>query len=283
VGDWLRDTGVTRRLRSSDAPNKLVEDLPWVRLLCAGCEARFSGFETAVYEGVFLPLHEGRESRFRYGPSFAKFAVSVAWRALAVLQAEGHLGGLSKVPQHVEAAERAWREFLLGQRPTPAPHDVHALPLDVPVTGDLSDFSPHFSRFLLRAVGLATQSHDGCGYVIVKMARLLFFGTIAAGSERHQWKATKLHAEGGSWGVEQYHLPGWVRQYLKTAAQKQQDLVEGLSVRQKRQTDTAVWQAIEEDVQGVAGSGSVTAFMNDLKLFGPAAFQDPISPDEDSG
>jgi hypothetical protein len=44
--------------------------------------------------------------------------------------------------------------------------------------------SPHFSRFLLRSVGLATQSHHGCGYVIVKMARLLVFGTIAAGSER---------------------------------------------------------------------------------------------------
>src|SRR5207249_10441572 len=40
VGDWLRDTGVTRRLRGSEAPNKLVEDLEWRHMLCESCEAR---------------------------------------------------------------------------------------------------------------------------------------------------------------------------------------------------------------------------------------------------
>jgi hypothetical protein len=91
VGDWLKATGITGRLRGSDRPNRLVEDLPWRHLLCKECEARFSRSETAVFESVFLPLHEERETRFRYGPWFARFAVSVAWRALVKLQTEGSL------------------------------------------------------------------------------------------------------------------------------------------------------------------------------------------------
>lgn len=126
VGDWLRATNITGRLRSSTVPNRLVEDLEWRYLLCEACEGRFNRFETEVCESIFLPIHERRQDRFRYGPSFARFAVSLAWRALVVLRQEGHLGHLNEIPADVEAAQRAWRDFLLEGRATPAPHIVHA-------------------------------------------------------------------------------------------------------------------------------------------------------------
>ena len=64
----------------------LLTALEWRYLLCESCEGRFNKFETEVCESIFLPIHERRQDRFRYGPYFGRFAVSVAWRAMVVLR-----------------------------------------------------------------------------------------------------------------------------------------------------------------------------------------------------
>jgi hypothetical protein len=280
VGAWLRDTNVTGRLRSNKVPNRLIQDTEWRYMLCAACEGRFSVFEAEVCGSIFLPIHERREDRFRYGPSFARFAVSVAWRALVVLRREGGLGHLNEILRDVETAEVAWREFLLERRSTPAPHVVHALPMDVPTNLNTEGVSPHFSRFVLRTPAIGTQCRDGAGYVIVKMARLIVFGTIASAKERRDWKATQLHVDGGSWGVEEYRAPGWVRHYLELGAQKQGKFIDELSTKQRQRTNETIMEAIEDDVELVASSDVFRAFESDLKLFGDSAFQKRLSDEE---
>jgi hypothetical protein len=280
VGAWLRDTNVTGRLRSNKVPNKLIQDLEWCYMLCAACEGRFSVFEGEVCQSIFLPIHERRQDRFRYGPSFTRFAVSVAWRALVALRREGGLGHLNEISVAVEAAEVAWRGFLLEERSTPAPHVVHALPMDVPTNLKTEGLSPHFARFVLRSHTVGTRYLDGAGYVVVKMARLIVFGTVATGKERKDWNATQLHVEGGSWGVEEYHVPGWVKGYLELGAERQGKFVEELSARQKKLTNETVLGAIDDDVEAVASSDVFRAFEADLKLFGNSAFQKPLPEDE---
>jgi hypothetical protein len=280
VGDWLRETNVTGRLRSNQVPNKLIQDLEWRYMLCTACEGRFSAFEGEVCESIFLPIHKRQQDRFRYGPSFARFAVSVAWRAIVALQREGGLGHLNEIPRYVEAAEVVWREFLLERRSTPAPHVVHALPMDVPTNLNPEGISPHYSRFVLRTPAIGSRCLNGAGYVVVKMARLIVFGTVASGNERKDWKATQLHVEGGSWGVEEYHVPGWVKGYLELGAAKQGTFVEELSARQKQRTNETIMEAIDDDAEIVAASDVFRAFEADLKLFGESAFQKPSSGDE---
>jgi hypothetical protein len=149
VGDWMRDTGGGGRLRTSDAPDRLVEDLPTRHMLCLECEARFNRFETEVCNRLFLPLHSREHDRFRYGPSFTLFAVSVVWRALILLRTERRLQqALEDEPGAIEAAEEAWRSFLLGERRAPAPHAVHTLPMDIPIELDTSGLSPYWARFV---------------------------------------------------------------------------------------------------------------------------------------
>jgi hypothetical protein len=281
VGDWLRRTNVTGRFRSNNAPNKLVEDLEWRYLLCEQCEGLLSKSESDVCEHIFLPLHERKQDRFRYGLSFVRFAVSVAWRGLVVLRREGSLGRLNEIPKGVESAERSWREYLLSGRATPAPHVIHALPMDVPTNLDTRGRSPYLARFLLRMPSLGTQCRNGAGYIVVKMARLFVFGTIASGHERQEWRATQLHASGGAWGVEKYHVPGWFEGYLNRGAELLQEHSTTLSLRQKKRTNEKTLQAIKDDVDGVAESDLVRSFEADLRLFGPAAFQPPLPDDEE--
>ena len=280
VGDWLRETGVTGRLRSSQAPNRLIQDLEWRYMLCASCEGRFNAFETEACEKIFLPIHNREQDRFRYGPAFSRFAISVVWRCLIMLQREDRLGHLAEMPAQVTSAERVWREFLLEARTTPAPHIVHALPMDVPTNLNPDGRSVHFARSLLRGVAIGTNSRNGMGYVVVKMARLYLFGVVASGQERRLWRATQLHADGGSWGVEQYHVPAWLDDFLNFHAEHQERLAAGISAKQKGQTNERLWEEIHDDVEGVAGSGTMQAFETDLMLFGPKAFQEPL-PERD--
>lgn len=275
VGDWLRATGVTGRMRTTDVPNRRLEGVPWRHLLCVACEARFNRFETEVCESIFLPLHEDQQQRFRYGAAFPRFAVSVAWRMLIMLQAEAHLGGLVKLPEQVDSAERTWREYLLEQRGTPAPYEVQALPLNVATGTLVEDASPLWSRFLLRTVSQTVHCRGGAAYLIVKMARLMVFGTIAYGNERRRWNATKLHADGGAWGSEIYQTPDWVVGHLKFGAQKVQKTLEGLSHRQQRLTHAALMEAARRDPKAVAASGLFRGVQSDVALFGGRAFHKP--------
>ena len=89
-------TGSNRRTSPADfgqrGAQQAFQDLDWRYLLCAACEggsARQGGVPN-----IFWLIHERRQDRFRYGPSFARFAVSVAWRALCShLSEASHLNG----------------------------------------------------------------------------------------------------------------------------------------------------------------------------------------------
>lgn len=279
VGDWLRQTGVTGRLRSSQAPDRLVQDLAWRYMLCAKCEEQFSRFESDVCERIFRPLHGRTAERFRYGPSFARFAVSVVWRALVVLRREGRLQGFDQCPGCVDAAENTWRGFLSGHATTPAPHVVHALPLDIPSNLDTTGLSPSWGRFVLRTPVIGARYRGGSGYVIVKMARLIVFGVVVPGPERKDWKRTQLHVGEGAWGVDEWHVPGWFRHYLNNGARMIQEVDQGLSARQKRVSRARADEIVARDPGAIAASDAFRAFEKDLDLFGEVVF--PANEDDE--
>lgn len=272
VGDWLRRTGVTGRLRSSKVPGRLVQDLEWRYLLCAHCEARFNQFETEVCERIFLPLHDRKQDRFRYGRAFNLFAVSVVWRALVLMRREGRLQAFDETPGGIDATESMWRAFLLGARRTPAPNVVHVFPMDVPVDLKTSELSPYWARFVLRTPGWGARYRRGAGYVIVKMARLFVIGVVVAGQERPEWRNTQLHASGGAWGVDAWHVPGWFYWYLNNGARRLQELADGLSERQQQVTQDKLWEFIGAAPGAVAESDVFRAFDTDLGLFGDVVF-----------
>jgi hypothetical protein len=277
VTDWLRDTNVTGRLRFTDVPNRLVEDGVWRYLLCAECEALFSRFETEVCETIFLPLHNRVAEHFRYGPEFTRFAVSIAWRSLTQARVEGRLGTLSEMPEAVDAALTTWGEFLLHQRPTPAPFDVHAYPASLTMPSHISpdEVSPHLGRYLLRSMGQGMQCRDGFGYVLVKMARLCIFGTVAAGSQRRIWKGTKLHVSGGAWGVEAV-APGWVFHWFTEGASRMEKTMDGLSDAQKQRTHDELMELFRADPDALLNSGAGQGWRADMEMFGRRAMQKPF-------
>jgi hypothetical protein len=155
VGEWLKATNGTGRLRDSANPNRLIQDITWRYMLCTDCEERFAKVEAEICTRIFMPLHTEEVEAFRFGPSFVQFAVSIVWRCLIFLRGEGGLGKLGELPEIV-SAEKTWREYLLEQRETVAPHDLHACHMGAPPPQPhLRDLPPNLGRYMLRSVGLS--------------------------------------------------------------------------------------------------------------------------------
>ncbi|HET9262389.1 MAG TPA: hypothetical protein VFO14_05050 [Vicinamibacterales bacterium] len=227
-------------------------------------------------ERIFLPLHEREEVRFRYGLAFVQFAVSVLWRALVLLRVEGRLGGLGEL-REIVSAERVWRQFLLGQIKSPAPHDLHAFHMDAPPPDPgLRDLPPNLGRYMLRSVGFVTLQRDDFGYLFVKMARINIFGTVVAGSQRKLWRNSKLHASGGWWGGGEVVTPKWVPSVFMDGAELGEATFDGLSPQQKRRTNERLMEAARADAATFREADSTRALRTDLNRVGERAFQKPF-------
>lgn len=276
VGEWLKTTNGTRRLRDSASPNRLLEDITWRYMLCAECEERFSQAESEVCTRIFMPLHEEEVEAFRYGPAFLQFAVSVVWRCLIYLRVEGRLGKLGELPEIV-SAERTWREYLLGRQSTVAPHEVHAFHMGAPPPQPhLRDLPPNLGRYMLRSVGMSALQREDFGYLFVKVARISIFGSVVAGSQRKLWTNSKLHRSGGWWGGADVITPNWVPSVFMDGAELGETMFDGLSPQQKRKSNDRLMAAAKADPRAFRETGSMRALRSDLSRVGAKAFQKPF-------
>jgi hypothetical protein len=57
VGEWLKATNGSGRLRDSANPNRLIQDITWRYMLCTDCEERFAKVEAGACTRIFMPLH----------------------------------------------------------------------------------------------------------------------------------------------------------------------------------------------------------------------------------
>ena len=259
VGEWLKATNATGRLRDTTSPNRLLQDLPWRHMLCKACEERFAPCEAETRANLFMPLHERKSERFRYGPMFLQFAVSVLWRSLIFLRGEGNLGALGDLPE-MASAEKVWRAFLLGHVRTVAPHDVHAFHMDAPPPDPkYQELPSNLARYMLRSVGMSTRRGDDWGYLFVKVARINIFGTVVAGSQRKLWKNSKLHTSGGWWGGEDVSTPDWVPSVFMDGATLGEATFDGLSSKQKRISNDKLMAAAHADPQAFRQADSIRA------------------------
>ena len=175
------------------------------------------------------------------------------------------------------SAEKTWRDYLLGQRRTVAPHDVHAFHMDAPPPQPhLRDLPPNLGRYMLRSVGMSALQRDDFGYLFVKIARISIFGTVVAGSQRKLWKNSKLHAPGGWWGGVDVITPNWVPSVFMDGAELGETMFDGLSPQQKVKSNAKLMAAARADPKAFRETGSMRALLSDLNRVGKKAFQKPF-------
>lgn len=259
--DWLRQQG--GNLRSSQLPNKRVQDGEKLPLLCSDCEQMLSGWEKMFYESLFIPLHTNLPIQgLKYGPWALKFAVSVSWRVLL------HLSLLSKKIQAIDQqALDAWRKFLLGKVQNPGNFEQHILPFNFITSCNGFKFSPFMNRYLALTVDRNIICSEKQRIVFTKMGKWFLFGFIR-GNKSSDWKGTKLHVNAG-FIANQYVIPHPILELINNRADKTAAYLASISPAQVKNIDKTIMA--NSDV--LAGSDVLRAMEFDIAHSGKDAFQ----------
>ncbi len=259
------------RLRSSESPNKRVQDSKKLPLLCSSCEELFSGWEKRAYEDIFLPLSDSSRpiKRVKYGPWALKFAVSVSWRVLLYSSQYG-LPRLSE-EQRAKADEalETWRRFLLGELPSPGQFEQHLLPLNLIKSYHGFKLSPFMNRYIMLTSHMEVAYSDKSVRIYTKMGNILLFGLVQKYAS-NRWKGTKLHVNSGSIMISgTYVIPKEIPIYLSERADKAANALASVSDKQRK----IIRNTIIQDIDEFADSDIFQAMQHDFMHSGKEAFR----------
>jgi hypothetical protein len=157
--------------------------------------------------------------RIEYEAWLATFGVSLMWRILEY--ARKHAPRWSEIATlGGDEAAHHWRLFLLGEVVSPAPFDIHMLPL----IGDGIDFQNYVNTTI--ESNLVSSPH-GEVYAFAKFNRLLVLGTIKD-PFRHVWQGTRIDPVGGSWGGAGtvFDVPATIGDYMAQREATNRDTLE---------------------------------------------------------
>lgn len=122
---WIKETSATGYLRSSETPNKPLQDGLKEPLLCPKCENDFSKLEMYFKETIFTPyvkeylddfMREADYNKlFVYNENLLRFLISIQWRIL-VTDRSNLATGYKEFDSVLKKKIDVWRDYLLLKR-----------------------------------------------------------------------------------------------------------------------------------------------------------------------
>lgn len=265
---WLKKNSATGFLRGAQSPNVRTQDGYHTALLCDKCEQKIAQWEKTFSEEVFVPLHEGRDTQFPYGPWMLKFASSVSWRVLSHFRDTSidHLN--PSLLEKVDDALHCWSEFLLGRKRHVENFTQHILPLDMISSFQGMEVPPNINRYILCSIEMDVAGSESEAFVWTKMCRIAILGFIHMKHAKH-WKDIRLRKGTDHVGRWKTVLPVQLRDFLFDRANRGAEIMRELS---DKQVET-IAESYRKDLDRAVDSISFSAMDQDVRLFGDAAFK----------
>jgi len=271
---WLRESSGNGHIRSSQSPNRRIQDGPQEHWLCTNCERRFGRVETTFANQLFHPYLAASGQRFHYGDWLLQFCVSVSWRVLQYHLTRDNNSGFDQTAiARLELAEATWRSFLLGQAPHPGAFRQHLIPLDG-IESATFDLPPNINRYLMRAVHIDLCHGGDTVFVYLKLGRFMILGFVNEPNPNH-WSGSRVNANQGAVEPRHYTFPAPFRDYLIDKANSTSAALASVSDRQRTRID----EAFRSNIDRFVGSDSFHAMDADVQMFGHAAFSSGLSDD----
>lgn len=268
VWRWLKET-TPSAIRSSENPNLRVQDGWKEPLLCDDCEGRFSVWERDLEQTVFTPIVSASATGpIIYGPRVLKAAVSISWRVLVSHQRLGIVPRTAEQERCIQTAADTWRAFLLDEEPHPGEFEQHLVIGNFVESTNRVALSPHFNRYLVRAIAMDFLTTETSALCYAKMGRCILFGHVQS-PERGRWRRSRIAAKGGRLELDGcLGLPVGILHYWNDQADVVGGMRSKMSPRQREKVDAAR----DSDPQKFTNSEIFRAFMCDLEHSGDAAF-----------
>ena len=217
-------------------------------------------------------MTQGKAARACYGPWLLLFCASVSWRVLVYHIDGNHLTHMDEaLLPSVERAELAWREFLLGNRVRPQPHEQHILPLGGGALESYthSEMPTNINRYLFRTPDMSVASNDRDAFTYAKLGPFVILGFIAMARPK-QWIGTRVNTYGGTIiGPRDYTMPKEFWEYICRQADRAGTLQERISENQTAK----IAATYRSNLDRAAQSDFMRVMDQDVKLFGRRAFR----------
>jgi len=261
-----RNTGY---FRSTQNPNRRIQDGIKPHLLCEVCEQIIGKWEKQFAEKVFKPYHEKSISGFDHSDWLLKFAVSVSWRALSYVKMNNGLSHLSEIQTTLaNQALETWRKYILGKESTIGPFTQHLLPLTyvkkAPGNGKLS---PYLNRYIGTTTDIDVfRSEDTC-LVYSKLDKLVVVGVVEQPSLDF-FEGSQIESISERFNCELVQLPGDMFHYLNYRADKYAEEVSNISAKQW----SSIEQVYESKMDTLVDSEMIRATDMDFATSGKDAF-----------
>lgn len=192
VSRWLKETSATGFLRGVEFPEKRIQDLPRLPLLCGDCEQLFSKLEVYFAEEVFHPVLNDRKEEIEYDENLRRFILSLNWRTLVT----GRSIQVRQDPwikEYVEKAEKAWREYLLNEMSNSVPYEHHMS--FIGFADNDTQIPRKFQWYSLRGTDSTLASNKNTIFAFTHLPRFFFVSTIHP-LTFPDWNITKIENKG---------------------------------------------------------------------------------------
>ena len=259
---WLRDSSGKGHIRSTDNPNKRVQDGIKLYWLCGECETKFSAYETAFATYAFHPWNKGQE-RVPYKDWLLKFCVSISWRVLKFCRGRNSDAKYTDEQNGLmDQAERRWYAFLQDDVPHPAKFEQHLLIFDVIEDTDIQGLPSNFNRFMTRAITFDIVGSEKSLMTYAKIGKFNVFGIILKGPNK--WEGTKVHIKHGLLKPGSFTIPAGLLDLFTDKANHSASAMSKMSHRQQGKIDAA----FRKNIDSFAGSDLFKAMHADVSMFG---------------
>lgn len=276
VSTWLKRTSATGFFRTSLNVKRRAQDGPKCYLLCRACEQRLSRWENKFAREIFHPLNESPNQKICYGADVLKFSTSVSWRAATFMWQDDRLSHFTDGERDLaQRAMQVWADFMLETAEDVGKFQQHILVCDAIGSMKDQEFPPNLNRFIQRSFAFdAVRSSDTC-FILTKMGKFINLGFIKLNP--NEWEGTRILANGGTIGSQDYTVPAPLGTYLAEKARRVSALNQSVPAPQRQKLN----EFVARNPERVANSGTFKAMLWDLRRFGRAALTDPQNEKSD--
>lgn len=235
-------------IRSSNEPNRIVQDIFKEYMLCSDCEERFSAKETWFANHIFNPYIDKKERVFSYDERLMHFIISVNWRTLYI--------DLEKYNQDpcfnrdslmvLFRAEQTMREYLLGKRADLETIQSHVFFLDRVQSAPSLDGSMNPNIVMHRTI----SSYSVCqGKTLFTLSNLMgiLIVTFYSMDSTEKWVNTKVELGNGILKAENQQMTSVVGSEIQYWMEQGVAAQQNLSEKQRKKIEEKM-RALGDDI-----------------------------------
>lgn len=249
ITTWLKDSG-NGYLRNVVNINVRIQDGVKQKMLCDGCENRFSDCEGYFAKSIFYPHVNDRADSFEYTEKLYYFTISLAWRVLHV-----YIDSVHEQPLRDELlrAEREWREFLLEKKPVLNFNRIHLMTgVDV-MSQDYVRLPERFIQYIGRGIDMDIPSTDEDALIYIKLPRFIFMIPLF-GLQSEEFINTAITVGKGIYRCNDAQIKGNLGKYLLSRVETMNQLRENISPIQRQkmhQVSIDSWPDVKDKDLGI--------------------------------